>query len=441
MHADATTGSVCSWGLPGPFEHRLLTPGSVREICFPADDSWLAHGNGRSYGDVALNEGHTLVRTRWLDRYVAFDEPAGILECEAGVLLSSIVQDFSARGWFLPVVPGTRHVTVGGAIANDVHGKNHHAMGSFGDQLESLRLLRTDGTVIDCSRQQNADWFAATIGGLGLTGMITHARLRMRRIRTGWMQVSARRFRGLDAFFALNAEAEARHEYTVCWIDCLSGAEGLRGLLLAGDHADQGPDPSAPAFPRPPRNVSFPATPPCSLVNPVSLRLFNTAYFHKAPRQASFLQPAWNYFWPLDKVEHWNRIYGRRGLLQYQFVVPPSRAREAISEVLALLRSAGTGSFLAVLKTFGDRLAPGMLSFARPGLTLALDFPNVPQVHALFARLDRCVAGAGGALYPAKDALGSSALFLAAYPRWGEFQRYRDPAISSTFARRMEASR
>jgi hypothetical protein len=255
------------------------------------------------------------------------------------------------------------------------------------------------------------------------------------------MRVSAQRFRGLDAFFTLNARAEAAHEYTVSWIDCLSGPEGLRGVLLAGDHAEQGPHGGAPAFPPPPRRKSVPLTPPISLINPLSLRLFNSLYFHKAPERASFVQQGWDYFWPLDKILHWNRIYGPRGLLQYQFVVPPAAARDAITQVLRLLRSEGTGSFLAVLKTFGDRPAPGMLSFARPGLTLALDFPNVPRVHALFERLDACIASAGGALYPAKDALGSAALFHSAYPRWPEFQRYRDPAISSTFARRMEGHR
>ena len=359
MFADATRGQVRSWGLPGPFEHRLLTPGSVREIALPASDCWLPHGNGRSYGDVALNTGHTLVQTRWLDRYLSFDTATGVLTCEAGVLLSSIIEDLAPRGWFLPVVPGTRHVTVGGAIANDVHGKNHHAMGSFGDHLEWLRLLRTDGNMIECSREQNADWFAATVGGLGLTGLITHARLRMRPVRSGWMRVSAQRFRGLDAFFGLNAQAEAAHEYTVSWIDCLSGAEGLRGVLLAGDHAEEGPHAGAPAFPPPPRGKTIPVTPPVSLVNPLSLRLFNSLYFHRAPDRASFLQQGWDYFWPLDAIRHWNRIYGPRGLLQYQFVVPPAVARDAITEVLRLLRSEGIGSFLAVLKTFGNRAAPG----------------------------------------------------------------------------------
>jgi FAD/FMN-containing dehydrogenase len=438
MYPDTVPGEVRSWGLPGPFPHRLLTPGSSRDIALPQGDSWLPHGNGRSYGDVALNTGHTLLRTRWLDRYLDFDPHTGTLACEAGMLLSTIIEDFAPRGWFLPVVPGTRHVTVGGAIANDVHGKNHHAMGSFGDHVEGFRLLRSDGSTRDCSREQNADWFAATIGGLGLTGLVTQARLRLRRVASGWVRVRAQRFVGLDAFFDLNTQAEARHEYTVSWIDCLSGAQGLRGVLLAGDHAPLGPDSDAPLFPPAPRQTSFPVTPPISLINPLSLRLFNTAYFHRAPAQAEFLQPSWEYFWPLDKIAHWNRIYGRSGLLQYQFVVPPQAARAAIAEVLGLLKAAGTGSFLAVLKTFGNRAAPGLLSFARPGLTLALDFPNSPRVQALFARLDACIAGAGGALYPAKDALGSSALFHAAYPRWAEFQQYRDPLISSTFARRME---
>jgi FAD/FMN-containing dehydrogenase len=432
--------SLRSWGLPGPFAQRVLVPGRLAEINLPSDDLWLAHGNGRSYGDVALNVGHTLVHTRWLDRYVAFDEESGVLECESGVLLSRIVADFLPRGWFPPVVPGTRHVSVGGAVANDVHGKNHHAMGSFGDHVLGLRLRRTDGSEIDCSPTENAQWFASTVGGLGLTGLITRVRLRLRPVSSGWVSVSVSRFRGLDAFFELNAAAESAHEYAVSWIDCLSGGERLRGVLFAGDHAESPDSERLQRYPAAPASRSFPVNPPMSLVNGLSLRAFNAAYFHKAPKQARFLQSTWQYFWPLDALEHWNRMYGRRGLLQYQFVVPPERAREAISEVLGLLQQAGIGSFLAVLKTFGPRKAPGMLSFARPGLTLALDFPNQPRVHELFARLDGCIAAAGGALYPAKDALGSSRLFRAAYPRWDEFQCYRDPCISSTFVRRMEAT-
>lgn len=431
-------GAVRSWGLPGPHPHRMADPASLCDLHLPAD-VWLPHGNGRSYGDLALNTGHTLLRTRWLDRYVAFDESTGILECESGTSLASIVRDFLPRGWFPAVVPGTRHVTVGGAVANDVHGKNHHAMGSFGDHVESLILARSDGAVLECSRKCRPDWFAATVGGLGLTGLITRVRLRLRRVASGWVRVETRRFRGLDAFFDLNAEAEARHEYAVSWVDCLSGAAGLRGVLFAGDHGDAGPT-GAPRFPVASPARRFPVEPPFSLVNPLTLRAFNAAYFASAPEQGCELQPVWPYFWPLDAIEEWNRIYGRRGLLQYQFVVAPDRARDVITEVLRLIRLSGTGSFLAVLKTFGNRPAPGMLSFPRPGLTLALDFPNRPGVHRLFAELDACIAGAGGALYPAKDARGPGSLFRAAYPRWQEFQGYRDPRVLSDFVRRMEST-
>ena len=434
------TANVRSWGLPGPFPHRLLQPATLDAVRLPADDSWLAHGLGRSYGDVALNTGHTLVCTRWLDRYLAFDAATGVLECEAGVPLARIVHDLLPRGWFPAVVPGTLQVTVGGAVANDVHGKNHHAMGSFGDHVLGLTLRRSDGSELACSADHNAQWFEATIGGLGLTGLITRVRLQLRPVRSGWMRVAVQRFRGLDAFLALNAQAESQHEYAVAWIDCLSGAEGLRGVMLAGDHADAAPDAQARRFPPPPRRAGVPLTPPFSLVHPLGLRALNSAWFHKAPLRAELLQPAWDYFWPLDRLEHWNRIYGPRGLLQYQCVLPPPSAQDALRELLRLLRVARMGSFLAVLKTFGARPARGLLSFARAGLTLALDFPDTPRVRSLFAQLDACVAAAGGALYPAKDAVGSPALFRSAYPRWGEFQRHRDPGVSSAFVRRMEAA-
>lgn len=430
-------GSVRSWGLPGPFAHQLAQPSTLSDLGLPRDDSWLPHGSGRSYGDVALNEGHALLQTRWLDRYIAFDPDTGELTCEAGVELADIVRDFLPRGWFPPVVPGTRHVTVGGAIANDVHGKNHHAMGSFGDHVIGFTLRRSDGTMIECTRDRNADWFRATIGGLGLTGLVTQARLQLRRVASGWVRVSTRRFRGLDAFFALNAQAEASHEYTVSWIDCLSGPDKLRGVLFAGDHAED-PPAGEPRFPAEPGTRAFPVNPPFSLVNPLSLRAFNAAYFGKAPDDWLDLQPVWKYFWPLDAMAHWNRIYGRQGLLQYQFVVDPDQARDTITQVLRTIQASGLGSFLAVLKTFGSRQPAGMLSFARPGLTLALDFPNSPRVHALFATLDRCIEAAGGALYAAKDARGPGKLFRAGYPAWDAFQAFRDPRICSDFVRRMD---
>ena len=343
----------------------------------------------------------------------------------------------SARGWFLPVVPGTRHVTVGGAIANDVHGKNHHAMGSFGDQV-GLRLLRTDGTVIECSPQENADWFSASVGGLGLTGP-DHPR----------PLAPAPHQLGLDAgeraplprpgrLLRTECEAESRHEYAVSWIDCSLGRAGLRGVLLAGDHADEGPDARAPAFPAPPKRVSFPVTPAFFAGQPAELRLFNSAYFHKAPRHATFLQAAWDYFWPLDKIEHWNRIYGRRGLLQYQFVVPPHAAARGGLRSAAPVAAGGRRILPRGTQDLWRSPCAGH-AFVRAWADAGARLPNVPRVHALFARLDACIARRRRALC-CQGRPGSSALFHAAYPRWAEFQRYRDPGISLVLRRRMEVS-
>ncbi|MBI2306727.1 MAG: FAD-binding oxidoreductase [Rhodocyclales bacterium] len=388
----------------------------------------LPYGNGRSYGDSCLNPGGTLLAMRGLDRFIAFDAGSGVLACEAGVLLADILAVFVPRGWFLPVTPGTRYVTVGGAIANDVHGKNHHAAGGFGAQVRSFELLRSDGSRRRCSPTDNADWFAATVGGLGLTGVITQAELQLRRIGGNAIAVHNRRFTGLDEFFAANAEAEHAHEYAVAWIDCL--AKTPRGVLMGGNHVDA----ELPA-PRGERNV--PLTPPFSCINGLSLRAFNAAYYGKPwpTAQTVHYQP---YFYPLDAIGHWNRIYGPRGFYQYQSVVPPAAAREATGEMLAAIAASGQGSFLAVLKNFGARPSPGLLSFPMPGTTLALDFPNHGAATlALFERLDAIVRAAGGRLYPAKDARMPAAMFRAGYPRLAEFTSYVDPKFSSGFWRRV----
>lgn len=439
--------AIRSWGLPGPFEHSVSVPLSRASLKLPNADSLLVAGNGRSYGDVGLNTGHVLLLTRGLDRYIGFDETTGLLECEAGVLLADIIRDFLPRGWFLPVVPGTRYVSVGGAIANDVHGKNHHAAGSFGDHVESLDLLRSDGTLTTCSRTQNAALFTATIAGLGLTGMIVSARLRLRRVETGWVQVTSQRFHTLAEFLELNTWAEAKFEYTVAWIDCLSaqargnGKLNLRGVYLAGAHAPRSAISDAtPTFPPEPKVKTVPLTPPFSLINAVSLRAFNAAYWAKSSNATAALQSVYQYFWPLDALLEWNRIYGKRGFFQYQCVLPHEASSAAIADVLSHISQSGQGSFLAVLKTFGNRKAPGLLSFARPGVTLALDFPHLGErTLALFRELDAIVLAAGGALYPAKDATMSPALFRAGFPALDEFKKFVDPAFSSTFWRRLAA--
>ncbi len=402
---------------------------SDRRAALPSPEHCLlAHGNGRSYGDVCLNSGGTLLHTRGMDRFIAFDEQRGVLTCEAGVLLAEILELFVPRGWFLPVTPGTRFVTVGGSVANDVHSKNHHGAGTFGCHVRRFELLRSDGSRRICSLTENADWFAATIGGLGLTGLITWVEMTLRRIPSSTIAVRNARFCGLDEFFALNAEAEARHEYTVAWIDCLAATP--RGIFMAGDHAAEGGLKVAAQS-----RLSFPLTPPVSLINSLSLRAFNQAYYHRPlPTQASVHYAP--FFYPLDGVLHWNRAYGRKGFFQYQFVLPMV-ARGALDEVLRCISASGQGSFLAVLKTFGDKPSPGMLSFPMPGVTLALDFPNggAPTL-ALFERLDAMVSAAGGRLYAAKDARMAGDFFQRSYPRLNDFMPFMDPKFSSDFARR-----
>ena len=394
--------------------------------------SWplLAWGNGRSYGDSCQNTDGTLLLTRGLDRFIAFDTATGVLRCEAGVTLGEILALCVPRGWFLPVTPGTQFATVGGAIANDVHGKNHHARGSFGDHVRSMHLRRSDGEYDVAPRDP---LFAATVGGLGLTGLVTDATLQLMPVDGPWMAVESLRFDTLDGFFALSAESSA-FEYSVAWIDCAARGRQLgRGHFLRASHAPRGAAGRLPGRP-----LAMPVTPPVSLVNRLSLRAFNALYYHRqrrpSVRSTQHYQP---YFYPLDGIRDWNRMYGRRGFLQHQCVVPPTSARDAIPALLTEISRSGQGSFLAVLKEFGDRAAPGLLSFARPGTTLALDFPRSAAAFALLDRLDAIVGEAGGALYPAKDARMSPQLFRAGFPALDAFVPHIDPAFSSSFWRRV----
>ncbi|HET6395686.1 MAG TPA: FAD-binding oxidoreductase [Pseudoxanthomonas sp.] len=399
------------------------------------DGSALPYGNGRSYGDSCLNPGGTLLHARRLDRFIRFDPDAGVLECEAGVLLAEIIEMALPRGWFLPVTPGTRFVTVGGAIANDVHGKNHAAAGSFGDHVLDLELLRSDGSRCVCSPQADAGLFRATIGGLGLTGVIVRARLRLRRVVGPALEVEARRFSRLADYFTLAGET-AGSEYRVAWVDCLARGAALgRGVYTHGCHAQDGA--GEPQVRR--RRLAVPWVPPFSLINGLSLRAFNALYYRRVPARAMRrVQHYRPFFYPLDEVADWNRMYGPRGFLQYQCVVPPDHAQEATAEMLDRIAASGEGSFLAVLKQFGQRPAPGLLSFPRPGTTLALDFPfRGNRTLALLDALDRVVMAAGGAVYPAKDARMPPEVFAASFPALPAFREHVDPGFSSGLWRRV----
>lgn len=403
----------------------------------PPESTVLPFGNGRSYGDSCLNVGGALLQTRALDRFIHFDRDTGVFACEAGVLLADILRVAVPAGWFLPVVPGTCYVTVGGAIANDVHGKNHHRAGTFGGHVLRLELLRSNGERLRCSAVENPEWFAATVGGLGLTGVVTHAQLQLRRVPGSRVNLETLRFANLDEFFGLCEESDRNFEYTVAWIDCLSRGKHLgRGILQRANHA---PD-EAPRQPVASGKMVVPFAPPLSLVNGVSLRLFNTLHYHRQgaglTRSSGSFQ---SFLFPLDRILHWNRLYGPRGFYQYQCVIPAPASREAAAQLLTAIARSGLGSFLAVLKRFGAASSSGMLSFPREGVTLALDFPNSkgPAVGQLFAALDVIVSAVGGRLYPAKDGRMPGTLFRSGYPRWQEFVQYIDPLCSSSFWRRV----
>ena len=429
-----------SWG-----RYPKATPAAVYRVhwtdeSLPDDShSLLPYGNGRSYGDSCLNDGGALLDMRGLDRILGIDRHTGILRCEAGVLLADILSLVVPMGFFLSVTPGTRFVTVGGAIANDVHGKNHHRTGTFGQHVLRLALRRSDLGIVLCSPTENTELFRATIGGLGLTGTILWAEMQLRAIANPAVDSETIRFANLDAFFDLSEESDQDYEYTVAWIDCLARGKSLgRGLFMRGNHAS--PQDRLPLQRYGTR--TFPADPPLPMVNGWSLRAFNTLYYRKQlasrTRSLTHYEP---FFYPLDGILHWNRLYGRRGFLQYQCAVPLDSAKDSIRALLNTISGAHQGSFLAVLKIFGDRPSPGLLSFPRPGATLALDFPNQGQrTLDLLSQLDTIVASAGGAVYPAKDARMSGEHFRQYFPRWEEFQHHIDPRFSSSFWRRVIGS-
>jgi FAD/FMN-containing dehydrogenase len=427
-----------SWNRWPRVDHRAVITLQHRHDPLPKVTGFmLAHGAGRSYGDVCLNAQGTLLLTRRLDRFIEFDRYAGRLRCESGVLVHDVLQLIVPQGWFLPVTPGTSYVTIGGAIANDVHGKNHHVAGSFGHHVRRLGLLRSDGSEIVCSPAENSALFAATIGGLGLTGLILWAELDLLPISNPFMLTRSLRTRSLAEFWDVSAEMSEAWPYTVAWVDCLaSGKRRGRGVFFAARHAP--PQRQLPLHRE--RRLSFPFDPPFSLVRTLTLRVFNELYYRRPRPAAVTLEHYSSYFYPLDRIRNWNRMYGRNGFLQYQCVLPFAASREALAALLASTARRGEGSFLAVLKTFGNMPAAGMLSFARPGVTLALDCAiRGESTFALFRELDAIVGSAGGAVYPAKDARMAPGLFRSGYPRIEEFHRYMDPQFSSSFWRRVTA--
>lgn len=443
------TETLSGWGLHPVETARVFRPEKRSEaaavLACGGETSYVARGLGRSYGDAALNAGGGVLSGVRLNRLLAFAPETGTLECEAGTTLDEIIRVFLPRGFFPAVTPGTRFVTVGGAIAADVHGKNHHADGTFGRFVEGFTLLLPSGETLACSRGENADAFRATLGGMGLTGVILAARVRLRRVESAWMRVETRRARHLDAALEAFAAEDGCHRYSVAWIDCLArGAKLGRSVLMHGDHAparevppEAGPPLLAPlSAPRP-----FPARLLSPALGRVGVRAFNAAYYRRPGAAGTRLEPVGRFFHPLDALSGWNRVYGRRGFAQYQMVVPPEGGREALVEVLSRLAASPHPGFLAVLKRFGPA-GEGLLSFPMEGYTLAVDLPWAEGLPAFLRGLDRVVLEAGGRVYLAKDAVLDAETFAAMYPRAKAFREVRarlDPCgvIQSSLGRRV----
>lgn len=429
------TAKYPSWGLLDNRPRRATSLMGLRGQPLPDSQRWLPYGNGRSYGDSCHLDDGCLIHTRPCNALIAFDPHSGIIDCEPGLLLGDILQRVVPAGWFLAVTPGTRFVTVGGAIANDVHGKNHHASGSFGNCVLDFVLQRSDGSEQLCSRDHNPALFAATIGGMGLTGVICRARLQLKRVPSADILQTALRFDRLEQFFEQVAAIDADHEYSVAWIDQLATGNGFgRGILMGGNHARDG----ELEVPRQKNWLSVPLRPPFSLLNQPTLKIFNALYFRKEPDGRSQRLVRWpGYFYPLDTVRHWNRLYGPRGLYQHQSVYPADNALQTTRELLQCSQDFGHASFLTVLKRFGPHTSPGLLSFPTEGFTLTLDFAaQGDHSLALLRRLDEIVIAAGGRINPYKDARMGADIFAASFPHWRQLEALRDPAMLSDFWKR-----
>ncbi|MFC3994970.1 FAD-binding protein [Nocardiopsis sediminis] len=459
---------LTGWGRTAPTAARVVRPRTaaeagrlLREAAAAgtgagrgADDDGgvgrgaIARGLGRSYGDAAQCAGGLVLDCTGLAPGIRLDRAAGTVTASAGTALSDLMAHLLPRGRFVPVTPGTRHVTVGGAIAADIHGKNHHADSSIGAHVRSLRLVTPDGTEHVLGPGRDPELFWATVGGMGLTGVVTEATLDVIPVETAAVRVDTDRTPDLDAALALMSASDHRYRYTVCWIDLMArGAATGRGALTRAHHAraaDLPPrlrrDPLAYA----PRTLATaPAAVPPGMLNRWSVRAFNAAYHARAPRRArDRIQGIGSFFHPLDAVRGWNRLYGPRGLVQYQFVVPFG-AEGTLRRIVERLAAAGAPSFLAVLKRFGDG-TPAPLSFPMPGWTLALDLPaGLPGLAALLRSFDTAVAEAGGRIYLAKDSRANATDVHAMYPRLPEWQATRsradpDGILTSDLARRLE---
>ncbi|MEO0468602.1 MAG: FAD-binding oxidoreductase [Bacteroidota bacterium] len=414
---------IHNWGMYPRVDVPVLACEGPQSLQALAEGSWIPRGMGRCYGDSAL--GQHILSSQRLRRFLAFDPQSGLLHCESGITYEDLLTHFVPKGWFPPVTPGTKFVSLGGAIASDVHGKNHHKEGSIQQHVDAFHLLLASGEVVHCSRTEHPDLFHATFGGMGLTGMILDLQIRLRPIETSAIWQESIKAPNLDRLIELFDESKDV-TYSVAWIDVLSSGKKMgRSVLLNGEHAtlDQI---KGSSFAKKPLGIpqklklAVPFHFPSFALNALSVRAFNFAYYHKqGPMRKEGLADYDSFFYPLDAIHHWNRIYGKRGFTQYQFVVPYEGGAEAIRKVLKRTQQDNLGSFLAVLKTFGKE--NGWLSFPMEGYTLTLDFPISKKLFPILDELDAIVMDHGGRVYLTKDVRLNAQNMQKMYPEYGKF--------------------
>ena len=438
---------LSGWGRYPRGQSSVIRPAQISQAVPPRAGQMIARGQGRSYGDAAMLAGGIVMLTDQLAHVAAIDEQRGVLKAEAGTTLAQVIDEFLPRGWFPAVVPGTKHVSLGGCVAADIHGKNHHRDGAFGEHVKEIELVLADGSRRRCSAAKDAELFWATLGGMGLTGIITEVTLQLIPVESSYLVVQHQQARDLDESFALLADSVWDDHYTVTWLDCLARGEKLgRGVLMRGHHAKV-IDLPAGIRTRPfsqlrrEHNLSFDF--PHWVLNSASIRAFNELYYRWQGRQVRpFIADYDKFFFPLDRIGNWNRMYGKRGFIQYQCVLPTAEARPGVQALLEALAVSGQLSFLSVLKRFGPA-GRGLLSFPLEGYTLTLDLPvGDPRLFPFLDRLDEIVLQRGGRVYLAKDARLKPETFRQMYPRFVEWMTVKkqvdpDSRFDSDLARRL----
>lgn len=427
---------LSGWGNYPKIDTRLVDFSSLETLSEQVSNSseLIPRGLGRSYGDSSLNRS-MVVSTLCFNRILSFDEQTGEITCESGVTLEDILEIFVPRGWFIPVTPGTKFVTIGGMIASDVHGKNHHVNGSFSSCVESIVLMLANGQIVPCDRNNEAELFYSTFGGMGLTGIVLEATFRLKRIHTAFIREEVVKAKNLGTIMEL-FEQSKDWTYSVAWIDCLAKGSSLgRSILMLGEHAEANELPKSLASEEPlkgmdKKKLNVPVNFPNLALNTLSIKAFNFLYYRKEFKDRKQVFSNFDsFFYPLDSILNWNRIYGKRGFTQYQCVIPKENSEKGFQKILELISNSGQGSFLAVLKLFGKQ--DGILSFPQEGYTLALDFPITKKLFPLLNQLDEIVCENGGRLYLTKDVRMGKNVFDQSYgekvEQFKQIKRRLDP--------------